>query len=63
MTDWKVYWGSLFAALFAVSLWRNNRMYKECSRLLRFGKAFMDATFVALLAAFCPSLLIAYCVL
>ena len=63
MTNWKVYWGSLFAALFAVSLWRNNRKYKERSRWFRFGKAFMDAAFVSVLAAFCPPLLIAYCVL
>src|ERR1035441_299033 len=63
MTNWKVYWGALFASHFAVSLWRNNRKYKERSRWFRLGKAFLDAALVALLAAFCPSLLIAYCVL
>src|ERR1019366_3344102 len=63
MTDWKVCWGALFASLFTVSLWRNNRKYKERSRWFRFGKAFMDAVLVSLLATFCPPLLIAYCVL
>ena len=43
MTNWKVYWGALFASLFAVSLWRNNRKYQEWSRWFRLGKAFMDA--------------------
>jgi hypothetical protein len=63
MTNWKVYWGALFASLFAVSLWRNNRKYRERSRWFRLGKAFMDAALVSLLATFCPPLLIAYCVL
>jgi hypothetical protein len=35
VTNWKVYWGALFASLFAVSLWRNNRKYKERSRWFR----------------------------
>ena len=63
MTNWKVYWGALFASLFAVSLWRNNHKYQERSRWFRLGKAFMDAALVSLLATFCPPLLIAYCVL
>ena len=63
MTNWKVYWGALFASLFTVSLWHNNRKYKERSRWFRLGKAFMDAALVSLLATFCPPLLIAYCVL
>jgi len=63
VTNWKVYWGALFASLLAVSLWRNNRKYQERSRWFRFGKAFMDAALVSLLATFCPPLLIAYCVL
>jgi hypothetical protein len=41
MTNWKVYWGALFASLFAVSLWRNHRKYQERSRWFRLGKAFL----------------------
>src|ERR1035441_1685327 len=63
MTNWGVYWGALFASLFAVSLWRNNRKYQERSRWFRLAKAFMDAALVSLLATFWPPLLIAYCVL
>lgn len=63
MTNWKLYWAALFGSLFAVCLWRNNRLYRDKSGMWKAGKAFLDAAIVALLAAFCPPLLIAYCVL
>jgi hypothetical protein len=51
VTNWKVYWGALFASLFAVSLWRNNRKYQERSRWFRGGKAALDVGAAALVVS------------
>ena|SRR5664280_977201 len=60
---WYAYWAALATAMFGVSLWRNWRKYKGRSKKFIFVKAAVDALFVGALAAFCPPLLIAYCVL
>ena len=63
MTSLRLYWAALFSSLFAVCLWRNHRLYRQKNWFWKTGKAILDAAIVGLLAAFCPPLLIAYCVL
>jgi hypothetical protein len=63
VTSLKLYWTALFSSLFAACLWRNHRLYRQRSWFWKTGKAIFDAAIIGLLAAFCPPLLIAYCVL
>jgi hypothetical protein len=62
-TRFAAYWAALSVVLVSVSLVRNWLLHPGESRWFVAGKAAVEAALVAVLAAFCPPLLIAFCTL